>query len=343
MATVGASVVSDRSPVALTAGLAGSALLTGIGVTTLYGVRDELPARLAIHWGIIGEANGWADFAGVVRMVLGLGLGGALFTLALGWWLRCVRSCAVVAVVQTALVVAPMTLLVLAQRGGVVLTAGRWGVAIPLALVLLAGATILVARQRHSARAVGDEPKPFGAEILPGVGPDARVAWVGRMHRGPALWVTATVLAASTIPLAAVGIAHHKWPLTLLALVLTVAVGLALTCLVARVTIDARGLRATGAGFISWARLPLDGITGASVVRVEHPLADFGGWGLRGSRSGESALVSAAGRALRVERREATAWLLTVDDPETAAATLNTLVEKRSANARRVAGERSVR
>ncbi len=95
------------------------------------------------------------------------------------------------------------------------------------------------------------------------------------------------------------------------------------------VRIDHRGLQVTILGGRRMLEIPLEQIAGAEVARIDDPLRDFAGWGLRVDAAGRTGVVTRAGTALRVHRGDGSEVLITVDDAWDAAAVLNTLVDRR--------------
>ncbi|MBP2583205.1 hypothetical protein J3A78_003683 [Streptomyces sp. PvR006] len=139
-----------------------------------------------------------------------------------------------------------------------------------------------------------------------------------------------TLLAVLALVAVPVGLVLAPWPGALLALLgLVVGVpGLALARV--RVTVDRRGVTVRPS-FVSRprVRVPLDGVTGASVRELDTAtvLADYGGWGYR-VRAGRTGVVLHSGEALVVRRDNGREFAVTVPDAHTAAALLNTLAER---------------
>ncbi|UED87053.1 DUF1648 domain-containing protein [Streptomyces profundus] len=112
-------------------------------------------------------------------------------------------------------------------------------------------------------------------------------------------------------------------------LVIAVLVG---ACAAARVTVSERGVL-VDLPLLPRPRVsvPMERVVDASVRQV-RPVADFGGWGYR-VRAGASGLVLRSGEALSVRLADGRAFVVTVDDAETAAALLNGLAERRRGGA----------
>ncbi len=95
-----------------------------------------------------------------------------------------------------------------------------------------------------------------------------------------------------------------------------------------RVTVDRRGLTVRPALVPRpRVRVPLDEIAGATARDVD-PVSEFGGWGYR-VRPRRTGVVLRSGEALVVRRDNGHEFAVTVSDAHTAAALLNTLVERR--------------
>lgn len=136
------------------------------------------------------------------------------------------------------------------------------------------------------------------------------------------LVVAAIVLTVSALP----ALAGSPWPLVFGAVV---AVPLLVTSRFT-VTVDGAGLRVRAAP-LTLLEVPLEQVAGADVVEHLDPFWEFGGWGLRVDVHGRTGLVSRAGEALSVTRADGSEVVVTVDDARAAAATLNTLADRRHA------------
>ncbi|WP_214402796.1 DUF1648 domain-containing protein [Pseudonocardia lacus] len=189
-----------------------------------------------------------------------------------------------------------------------------WVLPCGLAVGVLVGA--LVARLSPPGSARGTVPADAPAPTR--LRPTERVSW-SRVSSAPWLRLGGVGLAVVG---AAVAVAAR--PDTGIALI---AVGLALLLVAsARTTVDDRGLT-VGIGPLGWPRIavPIEDVASAGVTEVRP--ARFGGWGLRYVPGGRAVIVR-AGPALVVTRRDGRQLTITVDDPQTAAALLNGLVER---------------
>ncbi|MFF8511652.1 hypothetical protein ACF064_26590 [Streptomyces sp. NPDC015492] len=301
-------------------------LLALAGHVTLLAVwADRTPDTLATHF--TGADGGRADgFTGrtaftVVSLALLLGLGAA--------WTLLVRRAALWGAWATAAFAT--TLLVLLLRDNLDAADPAQVVSPPTHLAAAAAAAALSALAGLAlARLV-----PAGAgPDAPSGEPDAPRLALGASE--VAGWTRATtsrpltVLAVLALVAVPVGLVLAPWPGALLAL-LGLVVGLpGLALARVRVTVDRRGVTVRPS-FVSRprVRVPLDGVTGASVRELDTAtvLADYGGWGYR-VRASRTGVVLHAGEALVVRRDSGREFAVTVPDAHTAAALLNTLAER---------------
>ncbi|MEV8250671.1 DUF1648 domain-containing protein [Microbacterium sp. NPDC076768] len=94
-----------------------------------------------------------------------------------------------------------------------------------------------------------------------------------------------------------------------------------------RVRISPAGL--TVRSRVGWPKveIPADDVESVRVIEVD-PFGEFGGWGLRYGLDGRYAVVLRRGEALEVTRTAGRRFVVTVDDAETAAATLALAIQK---------------
>ncbi|MGO3885190.1 MAG: hypothetical protein ACTJHU_02735 [Mycetocola sp.] len=116
--------------------------------------------------------------------------------------------------------------------------------------------------------------------------------------------------------------------------VVTVSLGLATVALVLvfariRVSIDRRGLRASGLAGIPLKRVPLSSIASVEVRTIEP--GEWGGWGYR-IMPGGSAIVMRRGPGFVITMTNGKFFAVTVSDPNTPAALLATLIERDNPN-----------
>jgi len=289
-----------------------------VAATLVWG--PPLDARVVIHWGIEGP-DGWAPAwtYPVLLAVLGIALP-ALIT-ASGRTGRRVSSSVVL---MAATSVWLSVFLGIGLGGAAIVQPEHDDPTIPMllgaALGLLAGALAWFLLPREPALeedAVAPAPLPLRS--------GETAAWTGRVVMPPAFTaalagVVLLTTAAATLATVVAG------PRAAFAFIAPAAILIALVALASwRVTAGANGL--TVRAWLGWPafRVPAAGIRRARVVDVD-PFAEFGGWGLRwapGPRRGRFGVIVRGGRALEVERTDGRAFVVTIDDAETAAAVLN--------------------
>lgn len=301
------------------------------GLLAIWAVRAQLPAEVATHWGVNGRPDAFKAVAQLyVENALIIGVL-PLFLVVIGLVMKQGRVMGPIAAATAIFMSGAINGTIFAQRGmsaEQVRSAGPdwmllWSGVIALAVgVLLA----LVFRRRPSNTPVPAAVAETAPRLL--VDDSVRLAWTGRTPVSKAVWVAlgfGVVVTAIPMVLMLIGGAWSAAIMMAATIALLVVLGFATS---ANVTVDARGVRARSLGFIPWATIPLDTISGATVTHVS-PLGDFGGWGRRIGFNGDQGLVTAEGPGLRLDRGELGAFIITVADAEAAAATVNTLVARR--------------
>lgn len=301
---------------------AAAALYLGVAVV----VAGDLPARVPVHFGLDGVADGWLD-RGVALVAFGL-LALAVPTLllvvfAVGQWWRGTSArftSAVVCAVAVGLVTLFAALLwsaadvggldLLRDVGGGEMRMSAWLLLGPLALAVVTG--LLVGALLPAAL---PQPEPVVAEPLQ-IAPSDRVSWFGQAHSPQSLVLT--LLAAVLVVVAAVLMTGIWW----LWLVVLLLLLLFPATTVFRITVDREGLTWRSALGVPRGRVPLAEVTEVSVVQVRP--GDFGGYGVR-SVPGATAVVTRHGSALQVRREHGRTFVVTVDDPLAAAGVLEGL------------------
>ncbi|UJP38615.1 DUF1648 domain-containing protein [Cellulomonas palmilytica] len=300
--------------------------LMAVAALLVLSWRDELPERIATHWGTDGP-DGFSSFAGAfVPLLIGVAVCTGQWAFAFwrghdgvtrrGLIATSAGLGALFAVVETGTLAS--------QRGladGALAPGETSTVVLGLVVaVVVAGLAFLLAPADPPMPAQG--PVDADARRVP-LSRSQRAAW-SRTVGSPTALVPAGAAVAMTTVLAVV---LDEWAALLIPFGL--AVLLAAT-LLWRVTVDSRGLEARSV--VGWprVRVPVDEVERADVVQVQ-PLRQFGGWGYRLGRDGRSGLVLRAGEAIEVRRTGSRVLVVTVDDAATAAALLNTLADHRRA------------
>ncbi|MFE0171623.1 DUF1648 domain-containing protein [Streptomyces sp. NPDC059002] len=300
-------------------------------------LRDRLPDRIASHFGADGAADGYAGRGSylVVNAGLFVGLGAVAGYVALkSGYSRYRRGLAGVLAccwATAGFLGWPMTASLFANRDvadGAAVRFPLWQLAVAVGVAVVAAGVGAALGQGLGRRAALPMVRP-----VPGAQGDGGVARLGLADAEVAGWVCRTGswwLWGLGVALAVAGIVvawlQRDWltPLSLLVPGLLVA-GFARPC----VAVDRRGLTVSP-GALPWprVRLPLDRMERADSDSV-NALADYGGWGYR-IRPGGSGIILRSGEALVVRRANGKSFAVTVEDSGTAAALLNTLVERRA-------------
>ncbi|WP_432015920.1 DUF1648 domain-containing protein [Streptomyces hydrogenans] len=295
------------------------ALAAGTYVALLAVWSDRLPDPLATHFSYGGEADGFTGRAAFTAVGAAL-----LLTLGAGWTVL-VRRGALWGAWLTAGLTGTLLVLVVHDNLDAADPADVVSPLSHLAVAAAAGAVLALAGHALSRLVPPEEHEGAG----PAVHPDAPRLDLGAGEL--AGWSRATASAPLTalgllfLAGGAVAVLLGPWPLLLIALAVAVP-GLALARI--RVSVDRHGLtvRSTLTPRPR-VHVPLDDITAADVRPVDA-LREFGGWGYR-VRAHRSGVVLRSGEALVVRRGNGREFAVTVPDARTAAALLNTLVERR--------------
>ncbi|NNU28081.1 DUF1648 domain-containing protein [Isoptericola sediminis] len=309
--------------------------VAGLGLTLTAAAvvrswRDDLPARVATHWGPDGTPDATMTVTGLVTAVLALTVGLlALFAvvgLVWGSSASTRRMAAGSAVWSGGLGATLLLVGAGAQRGlddASSATLSGWAVAATILLPLVP-AVVAALVVPGDARQPADAPVPPEAARAR-LGTDERAAWLRTAQGGTGLAVGAAAVVGTTV----LAVLTRQWPLLLVPAVLTL---LFAAMFAFRVRVDATGL--TARSVLGWpgTHVPADEVVAASVVHVD-PFREFGGWGWRvGFRGGRIGIVLRAGEALLVERTGERSLVVTVDDAATGAALLNTLADRSRQN-----------
>ncbi|MFC8081190.1 DUF1648 domain-containing protein [Streptomyces sp. NPDC057307] len=301
-------------------------LALGVQLAVPLVVGDRLPDSLATHFDLSGDADRdpMSRTAALVSgVLLFLGVGALWVASALGSPLtaRGVRRLtaggwALNGFLGYALTATLFANLDATDSSTVHLPLWQLGVAAAVALAA-AGAGLLLTRLVPDPK-----PEPPGDDATARIDlADGELAgWSRRTGSGPLLAAALVTLVAGVF--VAVAVSPLYGPVVFL-------IGLsALVLASAHVSVDRHGLTVR-MGALSWprVRVPLDGIDTASSRRI-NAVADFGGWGYR-IRHKRTGVVLRSGEAIVVRRTNGREFAVTVGDSVTAAALLNTLVDRR--------------
>lgn len=294
--------------------------VAGVGV---WGARwSQLPEPVATHWSGWGAPDGHMTRVAAMAVSGGVPLAaavGLVVAVAAGWRAR-VPWPGLLGFL--AIMLGGMSIVVVLANDG----AANWRDAdLPAAALIIAlVGSIIVAG--FSARALVGLTGPWrptapGAEPALRLRGDERAAWTGGC-RWPGARTAAAVVALAA--LVATPIVSRPPVIGLAAVA-----GLVALLSSVRVSAGQHGLRVRP-GLVPWPAvvLPLDRIERVAAIDV-RPL-QWGGWGYRGSLRllRRAAWVVRRGPGLRVDLRDGGVFVVTVDDPEGAAAVLNGLLAR---------------
>ncbi len=321
----------------------GITLLAPLAGAVALAVRwSALPDRVATHWGASGTPDGFTGKGiGLVLMDIGVPLAVTLLLVvvlltvprhipfasgahalapAIGWFIT------VITVTSTVLQRSSAT----GETTGV----SGWTLSAILAGALVASVAAGFAAYRVRTPAAPLPPRqgslPPDAPLLEAATAGSTVGWNGVAR-------CTLPLRAALAALLVVGVALTVIPplvgapaLILAGLIVAVTAALSIAALAVDVTIGAQAVVAVAR--LRWPRLrvPLGEIDHAAATTTG--IWRWGGWGLRYSR-GDTGIITRAGEALDIVRTDGHHLIVTVDDAERAAETLNTLI----ASARAVA------
>ena len=279
--------------------------------------HDDLPGRVATHFGLDGRPDGFSvpgpftlGFGIAVLVLSGLGIAGLVLARR-----RAVVRIAVALAGWTSWLLAVVVLTVIWPARGVAADAVRHNWLSTLLVMLVASAAgVLIYRllpPGDSALTVGGGPVP-SYTLKQG----ERVTWIGRARSRTLLVIGVAIVLVSALTLLLWG-----RPLSLFAAAIGLIVGWSSEIMV---RVDDRGVSAHF-GPLGWPtfRTRLDRIDAVRAEQID-PL-QWGGWGLRIGRRG-TALVVRRGPGLVLARRGASDVAITVDGAEQAAELVNALL-----------------
>ncbi len=284
-------------------------VLIAVSVVPLVYYGNRYPDPLAVHWGISGEPNG--------TLPLWLYAGGLIGGMLLVWYglITGTRRGPNAPLTSVVYFILGLLAAINAQVLFFNLDAAGWDEARNLSSATFVGLLLValvlgwIGWMLAGGRGAVPEDVPM-EEVA-----TTATTWSGRASN---LWIA--VLAA--FPMGLVFVLDPIWAL----LMVVLAILLVIFAFV-RVEVREAGVRISlGPLGFPRRRLSIDKITGAGAV-VVHPLA-YGGWGWR-MRSGRRAYIIRGGPAIRIERANRVATIVTVDDAQTGSAVIDTLARER--------------
>lgn len=287
------------------------------------------PRPVAVHWGPDGAADGfgppWTYPAATALLGVAFPLvvlAPALRDLRRGAAVSLFRFAAAVSLGTSVMFSVLMTWL-LAMQAGASTSAEASGVALPLivstVLALAAGAAAWFVLPGGGTAPAADPVDPLA------LAPGEVAVWMQTTSRSTPFVVTVVV---ATVFLAGAAVLQWLTGTVLSAVIATVVallvLGLLVGTMVFHVRVDASGLSARSTLGVFRFHVPVGEIASVAVVQV-NALGEFGGIGLR-RVPGRFGIVMRSGDALELTRTNGRRFLITVDDPGTAAALLQTYI-----------------
>lgn len=310
--------------------------VTVAGVGAVLMSLPLLPSPIAIHWGPSGMPDGFGApwLAVILPLVIVLAYG-AFAIVVVGMTRergivtanqKLILSIGPFLAVVVTGVIAGSTLL---QRG--LSDAANAPSIFPLLLASFGGGIALGCVSWFLLPPVSPASPQPDATDLPRLNLDdaARAVWVQRVAPSRALGTSLTVVL--TVAIVAGGTA--LWTTAPLAAFVVYLLGTALLMVLVigtlywRVTIDSRGFRAISVVGFPRFTIPLEQIESADEIVVQ-PAGDFGGWGLRWGGRRRVGIIMRSGEALEVRRKDGRQLVVTVPRARTAAALLNSLLQR---------------
>jgi len=307
--------------------------LTVLAVVVQVALLPQLPNPSAVHWGLDGvDGSGPAWTYPVITAFMGallpvwlwLSARPRMRSGARGWSFRFLAAFALGIAVFGAVA---MTWAVAMQAG-----LDSWTDAPSVVPALAVGAVLGIvaglggyAGQPKTVTVYQELPQAH-VEISAG----ERVVWLGVAKAGKGTVAVIIVAVALLLGGAVAGWLTQEYPVMWLMLALAVLIAaLGLMMLEADVRVDATGIQVRGPAGWPRSSVALGQVASATAIEVEA-LGSFGGWGWR-RVPGAMGVILRSGEALRVERREGHALVVTVDGAATAAAVLTALAERAEA------------
>jgi MFS family permease len=312
-----------RTHLVLTGAVTALSALVLLGAMLIW--AGDLPGRLATHFDLGGVADDSmaTGLALPLFALVAIGLPVLLIALfaATQWWRgeRARLFAGFLAGLPVGLVALFLAILH-ANRGAGGAEQVRlspWLSLLALGAALVVGTVVAVLAPRGVPR----EPAPAVTPLE--LAPGERASWFGRATSSTTVMLA---LLASVVVVAIAALASGIWWLWLIVALLALLVA-GISTFVVR--IDASGLTWRSALGFPRGHLPLQDITGASVIEVSP--ADFGGFGIR-LVPRALGLITRGGPALQVEHR-GRRFVVTVEDPTTAAGLLQGLLGARHTSA----------
>lgn len=309
------------------------AVVVGVGLLLLGLWRPELPSPVAIHWGAAGP-DSFAELWVMAAAILGFGLLLQLLISALVLpSVRAGKASTVMVRLMAGVSLGTSLLVTAALTGGLAIQRGlddarEAGAVGEVTAIALLGAVVLPTALVFLIP-ISPPRKPLTEKTGSlGFGETESVMWARRIQMTSSIrWVLYLSAGMVVVTTAVTAPDSPLWIILLMGVAVIVVLSAALTATRFSMQIDAQGLRLRSVP-LGWPSVyvGLSEITSVSSGETSG-LSEFGGWGLR-MAPGARGIILQDGNALRVERRDKPALVVTVDDADEAADVLASLLQR---------------
>lgn len=311
----------------LAVGLGIPLLAAAASVITQIAYLHRLPDRIAVHWTVSGDPDRWASP-----------------------WTLIVLTLVICVALPTAIVVPSVTPLRTGHSGGAFRTVATASAAFATGLAILLGGSVI--QQADGAAADPTSALGLGFVVGAAVGaaawfllpadpareqstpaeaidtrPGEKIVWLGTETVNRAVVaITLIAFATAIVAIVATWTSGATAGAVIAAVVILAAVGLAAATLLAfHIRIDETGLTVRSVAGLPRFHIPADQIESVSAVEI-RAVGEFGGYGIRFAR-GRTGVILRSGDAIEVHRAGRRAFVVTVDDADTAATALATVAD----------------
>lgn len=318
-----------KTEIALLVSVAVALSMLFVGALLVWLWRDSLPDPIAVHWGTVGEPDGFASPAGFIWPLVGLMGGAILLMAAIGFSAKNTSASMIAILNGTIVFLGAMGLLLTIfsvgpQRGLISATEARlswWELAAVLGGSALLGVVAAVISPRVTVPDASSGPgKNAARAFLP---EDEVVLWIGKTSMRPAgLWGFIGLMA---VLLGGTGVSTGSWVPFFVTVPILIFIAL-MSVFTIRIGPDGFFVKS----LLGWPKkqVPSFQINEADTVEV-HPFQQFGGWGYRFQTDGTEGIVLRKGPGVRIRYGNTNELVVTLNSgAEEAAALLNTYADR---------------
>lgn len=303
--------------------------LLAVGLIPYLANHSELPDRVATHFDISGTPDGSMTTNAMLVICLAMWGVGSIVLIALARRQEPMVVALGPSIAAGGAMVAALGAGILAQTSITQVGIATWSDASlswPWLVAVTGGSFLLAGLALHYGSLLPTvEPVGVGLEVpIMELATGERAVWNQVIYQR---WVAA--LLAGLVAVAAI-VASVGVPFSALVGFLIAALA-SLAFVKVRVQADANGLR-VGFGWFRWPGITIPLATIATVSAIDVRPTEWGGWGYRGSLKfmKRAAVVLRSGPGLRLDLTNGKTFVVTVDDPATAAALLRAEMQRQA-------------